>query len=80
MVKKKIKEKRHPIICPYCNTPMVFMKRVVVKDEGVFGWYVCPRRRENNENGCGHISVLELVYNKGGEYADPLMKHGHRKQ
>lgn len=73
MSKKTQKEKRHPILCPCCTVPMVSMKRVIIKDGGVFSWYICPRRRKNGERGCGHVSIIEFVHDRNGEYVDPLM-------
>lgn len=74
MDKKAKMERRNTIRCPYCNTPMVFMKKVIVKDEGVFSWYICPRRKSNNEQGCGHVAPIELVYDKAHEYTDPAIR------
>lgn len=54
------KEKRKPIVCPYCGTQMVCMNKftAVVKTlKGIFVWYVCPRR--SGEKGCGHTMPIE---------------------
>jgi len=55
---KESREKRKPVICPYCHHEMVCMNRfesIYNLIRGFHVWYVCPRRK--GERGCGH-SVL----------------------
>lgn len=55
-------EKRHPIICSNCGTQMVSMnKYITLKDNReLYIWYVCPRRKETDEKGCGHKIPIEI--------------------
>ena len=58
---RKRKEKRKLIICPNCGCRMVCMNRIesIYKlIRGIYIWYVCPRRKE--EEGCGHSVLVEM--------------------
>ena len=58
---KKRKEKRKPIICPYCQEEMVSMNRFESAYKlirGFYVWYICPRRK--GEEGCGHSVLLQI--------------------
>lgn len=58
---KIVAEKRHPVLCANCGTEMVGMnKYVLLKDNNIFVWYICPRRQKRGEKGCGHQSPVEL--------------------
>ena len=54
------KEKRHPAICPNCGNQMVGMNKYIVLKDNILVWYVCPRRKANGENGCGHKSPIQV--------------------
>lgn len=56
-------ERRNPIICPYCNKEMVCMKQVEPISnltKGSYIWYVCPRRTQSREDGCGYTSLVQV--------------------
>lgn len=55
-------EKRHPIQCPNCGTPMVGMNKYIISKstKEIYVWHVCPRRKKNGERGCGHISPIGI--------------------
>ncbi len=58
---KRKKERRRPIICPYCGRTMVCMDRfesVAKRIKGLYVWYICPRRK--GEQGCGHSVLWEI--------------------
>ena len=54
------KEKRHPVLCANCGMQMVCMNKYVVlkNDRQFYVWYICPRRKESDEKGCGHKSPI----------------------
>lgn len=55
------KERRHPIVCPYCGIQMVCMNKFTAAFktlQGIFLWYICPRRK--GEQGCGHTMPIEV--------------------
>lgn len=70
-MKKRFKEKRKPVLCPNCNSQMVSMNKYVILKDGKesYAWHVCPRRKENNEKGCGHKSPVEIKKIEGYEEA-----------
>jgi len=55
------RERRKPIVCPYCHTEMVCMNRfesISEMSKGFYAWYVCPRR--TGETGCGYTSLVQV--------------------
>jgi len=62
MNKKIAREQRKVIKCAKCGTQLVCMNKYSVLEDNrkIYIWYVCPRRRKNDEKGCGHISLVEL--------------------
>jgi hypothetical protein len=60
--KKDFREKRKPLICVNCGTPLICMNKysTLRSDRKLYMWYVCPRRKKSGEKGCGHISLVEV--------------------
>lgn len=67
------KEKRHPIICANCGTSMVGMNKYLVLSDGIYIWYVCPRRKANGESGCGHKTPVKIRVSADSKEAMPLL-------
>ncbi len=60
-MRKKIEERRKPIICPNCGHKMVCMnsfESIYQQSRGFYAWYVCPRRKR--EGGCDYSLLLEV--------------------
>ena len=58
---KTKKERRKPILCPYCHKEMKAMNRfesIYKLIRGFYTWYICPRRK--GEGGCGHAVLFEI--------------------
>jgi len=58
---KRKKERRKPIICPYCKTVMVMMNRfeqISSLTKGIHAWYICARRK--GEKGCGYSALFQV--------------------
>lgn len=53
-------EKRHPILCVNCSTPMVGMNKYIISQNNIYVWSVCPRRKTNDEKGCGHKTPVKI--------------------
>ena len=58
---KKRKERRKPVVCPYCQNEMVCMnlfESIYKLIRGLYVWYACPSRK--GETGCRHSVLLEI--------------------
>ena len=67
-------EKRQPILCANCGTPMVGMNKYLKPHKNIYVWYICPRRKASNEKGCGH--KVPIIIKEIGEDRKPdIDKH-----
>jgi hypothetical protein len=54
-------ERREPIECVNCGMQMTSMNKYIIsREDEIYGWYVCPRRKKNGEDGCGHEGPIAL--------------------
>lgn len=62
MSQQETPENRRPILCPKCGKPMVFMNKYNVfkdkKKKAVSMWYICPKRKDRGEEGCGYKAMF----------------------
>ena len=77
MEKAYITEKRMPVLCANCKTQMVGMnKYILLKDcKEVYIWYICPRRKESGEKGCGHKTSLKIKRSMISNEAELVFDH-----
>lgn len=70
---KTFKEKRHSILCANCGTPMVGANKYIISNDNIHVWYVCPRRKESGEKGCGHMIPVSLKKTLAGKNVEPIL-------
>lgn len=48
------------------------MNKYILQKDHIYIWYICPRRKEGSEKGCGHIAPITVKRIAADKDVEPI--------